>query len=495
MPDGSPPDGSPPDARDPLSVEQIKARALGGAMTLGVRGAAVLGLGVVCNLVLARLLVPRDLGLFALGTTVILFAHILADAGLGATLIRRPRAPTRRELEAVLGVQLLLATALSLVLAAAASAFGREGLVLALMVACLPLATLRLPTSLVLERELAYRAIATAEVIEAVTAYAWAIATVAAGWGVWGLASSVPVRVLVGSLVMIRLGTIGFVRPRVDWRLVRPIVGFGARFQAIKAVTAGRDQSLNAGIAAVAGIATLGLWGLAFRIMQLPLTLVFSLARVSYATLSRLRAKEDPRPLIERGIGVVAVILSPLLVGIAVGGQTLLIPIVGDKWGAVPDALAWSSLAMIVSAPVWVWAFGYLLAAGEANRLLVAALVQAAVWVAVALPLLAPAGVSAVGIGWVAASLVELCLLSVWLGRASKARVLRSFARPAGVAITAGAAGLWLSHLGGEDVVTGLVDLAAAELLLGLMLLGLAGEPLRAALRMIRGGIAGAGGG
>lgn len=59
----------PPDAPDPLTAEEVKTRAAGGALTLGARNVVVFAIGLAGNLVLARLLLPRDLGLVALGTT------------------------------------------------------------------------------------------------------------------------------------------------------------------------------------------------------------------------------------------------------------------------------------------------------------------------------------------------------------------------------------------------------------------------------------------
>jgi O-antigen/teichoic acid export membrane protein len=341
-----------------------------------------------------------------------------------------------------------------------------------------------------MERDLSYRVIARAEVIEAIVGYTWAIATVAIGWGVWGLASAAPVRVIAGSAAMVGFGSVGYVRPRLDWGLVRPLVGFGLRFQAINAVVAGRDQGLNAGIAAVGGLPTLGLWSFAFRIMQVPLMLFLSLVRISYPAMARLLdAKEDAGPVIERVIGVVAVTLSPVLVGIAVGADPLLPPIVGERWAAVPAVLAWSCLAMMISAPVSIPSVGYLLASGEATKVLVVATLQAITWIAVALALLEPVGVEGVGIGWFAMALVELSLLSFWVGRQTGARVLRSLFRPLAVATAAGCAGVATAQLGDSRVLMGVVALLVAELLLigGLRLL--AGDQLRAAVRTARQGV------
>ena len=58
------------------------------------------------------------------------------------------------------------------------------------MACSLPLLALRAPHAIALERALEYRPIAAIEFAESLVFYGWAIATVAAGWGVWGVASA-----------------------------------------------------------------------------------------------------------------------------------------------------------------------------------------------------------------------------------------------------------------------------------------------------------------
>src|SRR6266545_1227185 len=114
MPDGSAPDELESESiaaqvagpHEHLTIEEVKDRAAGGTVTLGARSVVIFGLGLVGNLVLARLLVPRDFGLVALGTTLITVARLLSEAGIGAALIGRAEPPERDELEGVLGVQL-----------------------------------------------------------------------------------------------------------------------------------------------------------------------------------------------------------------------------------------------------------------------------------------------------------------------------------------------------------------------------------------------------
>jgi O-antigen/teichoic acid export membrane protein len=444
----------------------VRDRALGGAAVLGVRGAIVFALGLVANVALARLLVPRDFGLVALGSVLIVVGTYLTDGGLGAALIRREAPPQRIELEAVAGVQTAVAAALAALAAAAAAAFGRDGLVVAAMLASLPIATARLPAAIVLERALQYRPIAVVDLAEAVAYYAWALGSVALGAGVWGLASAVVVRAVVGVATMARVGPLGLVRPRWSWPHARPLVGFGARLQATAIVALARDQGLNVGVASVAGVATLGVWSLAYRILQVPTLIVTVAGRVAYPAMARiLEAGRDPAPLVERAVAAVTVAIAVVVVAM-VGFAPALPALLGPGWDDVPETLALSGLGLLLSQPVVVSTMGYLFATDHAGTVARATAWHTLAWFAVTLPLLPSLGAVAVGAGWVPAGIVIAAIVGRRTAQLTGAAIARSLAVPLAVAAAAGAAGWTVAAAGPETVPWGVAGLAAGELAL-----------------------------
>jgi O-antigen/teichoic acid export membrane protein len=458
---------------DVLDAGEVRRRAVSGAAALGVRNVVLLAAGVVANLVLARLLTPRDFGLVALGQTLVLVGGYLSSGGIGIALVGRREPPSLRELQAVFGIQLAIASALAVVFALAAIPFGRSGAVVALMLATLPLSTLRLPQAIALERELSFRTIATVDVIELLAQYTFALAAVAAGAGVWGLAAAVVVRGVAGAIAMVRLSDLGWVRPRLAWRETRPLLGFGARFQAAAGVGVARDQALNAGIAAIGGISTLGVWALAFRVMQVPLMLYSTLYRVSYPAMAKLLAAgRDPGPAIERGIRLTGVSIAAIVVGIAAGAPALVPALLGDRWDHVPPILGLGGVALLVSCPISAATVGWLYAADDPGTVVRAFAVHAAAWLFVGLALLEPVGPAAIGIGWVAGAIGDATVLGRAAARRTGARVLSSLAVPTGLALVAGGAG-WALSSTSETVAAGLGGLLAGEaiLLAGLLLL------------------------
>jgi O-antigen/teichoic acid export membrane protein len=431
------------DAREPLGSDELRTRAVTGAVVLGGRAVLIYILGIGANLALARLLVPRDFGVVALGTVLLVVGGYFAEAGFGGALIQREQPPTRVELEAVYGLQLAITVTLAAGCAAVAIPFGHDGLVVAAMVASLPLTIVRMPAMIVLERSLQYRVVALADVLEALSYYLWAIGTVALGLGVWGLATAVTIRAIAGSTTVTIAGPLGLVRPRWSWSHVRPMLGFGVKYQLTGLLQVIREQGLNVGVAAVAGVATLGVWNLASRVLQIPILLFVTVNRVVFPSMSRmLGAGEDPRPTIETGLGVLAVLTGAVTVALAAFAPSLPI-IVGGNWSGVPTVLFWSAIAMVISAPITVATGGYLFAAGKAGTVAVATVLSALVWFGIAFPLLATEGAKAVGLGWIASGAVYVAILGRATARLSGASIVRRLAGPTLVGLGATAAA-WL---------------------------------------------------
>jgi O-antigen/teichoic acid export membrane protein len=469
-----------------LTAEELRARATRGAAVLGLRGVLIYAVGIGANLLLASLLAPRDFGLFALGTVILTFGIYVAEGGFGAALIRREQTPTRLELEAVLALQLGLTSAISCVAFLVAVPFGRDGLVIATMVASLPFIVLRTPSVVVLEQRLRYREIATADVIEAFVYYVWACGAVLLGFGVWGMATGVVVRGLAGSLALTALGRVGFMRPRWSWATVRPVVGFGARFQAAEALLIAREQGVNVVVGAVAGLGTLGIWNLAWRVIQIPSLFFLAVGRVAFPTMSRLvSAERDARSVLERGAAALAVLTGVMVAGL-VGSSVALPAIVGDAWTDVPATIFWSGIGFIVAAPTAFATRGYLFVRDQAGTIATGLLVSGAVWFGVAAALLPELGAPAVGVGSIFAGIVNSAVLARRTAHLSGAAVVARSAMPTAVALTA--TGLaWLAGQQPSDpLVGGAVGFAVGEACVVAGLLLVSRAALRETLRLLK---------
>lgn len=413
---------------------------------MGVRGVLVRLLGLLGNIILARLLVPRQFGVVAFGATLMAFMGFLSDAGLGAGFIRRRDAPIRTEFESLVGLQLVLSILFTLAIAAVAWPFGQVGRITAVMVAGLPILTLKTPGWVILERNLLFKRLVTFELMEWIAFYVWAVATVAMGWGVWGYATASIVRAVTGSTVMISFGPVGFVRPSLSLHRIRGLLRFGAQYQAVELANLVRLQGVNIGTGIIAGVSVLGLWTLASRLLQIPFLVFESLWRVSYPAIARLvKAGEEPRPLLERGVGIVAVGTGVLLVPLVAAAPAFMPSVFGPEWSPASVVVPAAAVGLLINGPISVATAGYLYSAGETGTVLRAMLLSSVTWFAITFPLLVPLGVVAVGLGWTAASLIEAVILGRKVHRLIGARLVSPMVTPTLLAAICGGSGAYIA--------------------------------------------------
>jgi O-antigen/teichoic acid export membrane protein len=466
-----------PSASEPkrlLTAAEVKRLAAASVAAVGLRQVAIRLIGLGGTIVLARLLLPRDFGVVAIGTALVMVFTFAGDAGIGAGLIRGPKAPAREDLASVLGLQLLVTVALAAITAVVALNFGLVGRVTTLMVASLPFVAFRAPGVILYERNLRYQPLVLIELLETMAYYVWAVGTVLAGWGVWGLASASLARAILGAVVFSIWSPAGFLLPRFDWNRLRPLLGFGLQYQAVNGVALVRDQGLNIGTAAIAGVAVLGLWSLAYRILQVPFMLFDSLWRVSFPAMARLLATgENPAPIMERGLAMAALVTGGVLAGL-VGSTPALVPVVfGHQWAPVVAVVPWAALGLMVGGPISVATAGFLYAKGDSSSVLLSAVVYTVIWLGVSFALLRILGVEALGIGWFISSIGEALVLATRTRRHMRMNFIAPLLVPAAFAVVGSLAG-WIvaSSLGANIVsmfaggITGGVIYLAAMLVL-----------------------------
>jgi len=453
-------------AEPALSGADVRHRAVKGAAVLVSRGALIKLIGFGGNVVLARLLVPRDFGLVAFGTTIMFMTNFIGDGGMGAALLRRERAPTRTELGAVNGLQLAVALLVVAISALAAVPLGSDALVTTVMVSALPITALRTPSAIMLERQLSYGPMALVDIAEVVSYYCWAIPGVILGAGVWALATGTVVRAVCGTATIMFFTPVGLVLPCIRLDVMRPLWRFGARVQAARLSGLARDQGINIATAALAGVGGLGVWSLAGRLMSIPALLLDTLWNVSYPAMSRLReAGEDLTAVVARSVRLTAIGTGVLLAPLIASAPAMVPSVFGPQWHGVVDVVTLLPLGMLVMGPVSVSTSGFLYSAGEAGAVLRALAASAVVNLTVGVGLLALFGLTGLAAGTSLAYLTE----AAFLARATRRHVqARLFATSGPVMVSAAVIALLINAATRLTPPTLLPAVAAAALSLGL---------------------------
>jgi O-antigen/teichoic acid export membrane protein len=443
----TPPEHSAPtDAADRLAPDEVKSRAAAGVVLLMGRGVALQAVGFLGNLVLARLLVPEDFGIVAVGLTIVNIGQLISGAGIGAALVARSEPPTKDELRALTGLQLLVTLTVAAIAAAGAIAIGDAALVTAVMVLALPLTALRTPAMLLFQRRLEFVQQLKVEIAEVVTALAVSIPLAALGFGAWSLAISTVARCLVGTTSAMALSPVGPIMPSLELRRIRSILGFGWRFQATGVSQLAQETALTAAIGAVAGLGVLGIWSFAARILKIPQLLFESMWKVGFPAFSRLLetdARDGMRDLLERTVGTMAVGVSFVMTPI-VGASPALVPLLfGAHWADVSLILPGAALALSIGGAIGMVSASYFYASGDANTGLLATSLHGAVRVTLTLALLPTIGVAGIGVAWAFGSVAAMVITVPRARRACGARLELRVIAPA-VSLTAGGLAGWL---------------------------------------------------
>ena len=455
-----------------LSVEDVRQRAVTGAAVDLLRGFGVRGIALFGTLVLARLLTPYDFGSIAIGAIFVTLGQFLADGGIGVGLIRRVDPPARADLRALLGFQLAFSAALTVVVIAVIFPFfGELGQVTAVMMLALPLTAMRAPGVVVLERQLRYKPLALSDLVETIGYYALAIALVTAGWGVWGLASASVVRAAIGTTVLLYVVPSARVIPSLAWARIQPLLRFGMQFQAVGIVNWLRDLGTNAAIALLAGVSALGIWSVAFRILQIPLVFLSSLWRVSFPAMSKLVAARGRWSTIERALAVTAVISRTILAPLVAATPAWVPSLLGSQWTDAVAVIPPASLHLMVIGPISVAVMGYLFAVGDASAVLRSTLVGFPLMFAVMIPLLPLIGAAAVGYGWIAWGIGEGTVLVLSARKHAEFRIGPGLVPPTICAVAGASLGWLVASKVGTTVMGGLAGalLAVVVYLLSLL--------------------------
>jgi O-antigen/teichoic acid export membrane protein len=408
-----------------LDASQVKDRASRGVVTMGARGLLTRAMGLAGNVVLARLLVPDDFGALAFGFSILVFANVVTSGGLGASLVRRERAPTRHDLESIFGVQLTLMLAALAVIAVVGWYTGRAGQLAAIMAISLPIDAVRVPGAIMAERSLAFGVIARAEIIE-ITAYnITAICAVALGFGVWGVAAAAIVRAVAGSVSLVRYRHIGLLRPRWSASFVRANARFGLTFQSVSLIALVRDQGFNFLVAGVGGLAMLGYWTIVTRLLQAFGVLFESLWRVSYPAMARLsEVGGDASAVLDRSLRLAALAAGAIVVVLSGTAPALVVTLFGGGWHDSAEILPLAGIGTLIAGPTSACVAGYLSASRQVGIIVRAAGAQTITMFALSVPLFLTLGPVGLGITFLVGCIVNATILSRAVGRTAGVSVV-----------------------------------------------------------------------
>jgi O-antigen/teichoic acid export membrane protein len=299
------------------------------------------------NLVLAGFISPSEYGLVVFTLPFITLISMLTDLGLSSTMVRQSTL-TPQEAGSVLTMVLSAGTICAAALAVASftiqSVANMTGLqpIMAGMSGIVVLSISATPIRALLERRLRFNLIAKIQGAAVAVSAALSVAAGMLGAGVWSL-------VLYNALLQTIL-LIGFAWcARSDfvlswhWGAIGHILSFGGWVLAANLLSFAARNGDNILIGAWLGATDVGLYGLAYQFMLIPLsTISWPASSVLLATLSRYSGDaEQTKSIIKAVCSATAALSFPVMVYLTFGLQFPLHAFMPAQWHSIPAIVLW----------------------------------------------------------------------------------------------------------------------------------------------------------
>ena len=287
---------------------------------------------------LARVLTPTDFGLAALALSMVTFFTLIGDAGLGRSLVRVDASDSEAWSSAFWATTLLmlvLSLFIFLLSWPAASFFSQPGLtpiMMTLALAPLLMGLAEIPAASLLQKE-KFQWLAGAEFAAALGGIIVALMVAFDGGGAWALVwQHLTQRIVKGVVVF----TVSGVRPRLVLNFARLTehMRFMVDTTAWSMTMFVSRQADTLIVGKILGAATLGLYNVAVRVMQLPVSIFGgSLHSAIYPRLVQVR--DNPavlRQLILFTTMAQAVLVFPPIAAIAAASNAFFTLLLSDRW-------------------------------------------------------------------------------------------------------------------------------------------------------------------
>ncbi|MGW9402465.1 lipopolysaccharide biosynthesis protein [Arthrobacter sp. NPDC055585] len=335
---------------EPENAGELSAAAVGDRTASGVRWSmlsvlAKQGFQLLCAVVLARLLGPESYGIISVTSIFVVFVTLLLDQGLSAALIQRPGL-SNRAAGATFTVNLILAVlvgGLTWLSSEALADFFRVQeleLVLKILALAIPLKALSITPRAMLARDLRFRGISTAEIGAAVAGSAAGITAALLGATYFSVLYQVIVTDLVTAAVL--LAATRGPRPNLHFGEVRALLPFSLRVFATNGLAYFSRNIDNILVGRVLGVTSLSLYGMAYRVLVVPVQLIGqTVNRVMFPAFSRLAA--DPELVagkLRSAMAFLALCVVPLMAFTACAAPVLVDLVLGESWSAAAPLMS-----------------------------------------------------------------------------------------------------------------------------------------------------------
>lgn len=336
---------------------------------------------LVTTAVMARILTPAETGLYVVANSVILLADNFRTFGVGIFIVQTT--DVRREtLQSAFTLTLLLSISVMVVIIftsdAIAGFYGAQELGELLRLAALGFLAVPFATPIValLQRELAFGALAVINVAAATVASVVTIVLGSSGVGpssyVWGFLAS---GLVLAILAVVMRPNLWIFRPCLAE--ARQMLSFGAVSSSVTLVNMAYELLPRIALGKILTFDAVGLYSRAVTVCQLPDRAVVSAMQpvVLPVMAERARSGGDLKDSYLRGHSLMSAIQWPMLIMLALLADPVVRLLLGPQWGEATPLVRMIAMANMALAPAFM-TFPVLVTAGRIRDTLLSSLIS-----------------------------------------------------------------------------------------------------------------------
>lgn len=335
------------------------------------------------SVIVARLLSPKEIGIYSVAVTLVGFGHILREFGVGQYLLKLKEI-TRHDLQCSFSVMLVTSwTVAGLMLGCApwaAQFYHHEGIaevfqVLAINFALLPFGSHILS---MLKREMAFGAIARISVVSNIVNMAVTVTCAWRGAGymsmAWGSLAGAAATVL--GLFLAR-PALALLPPTL--RGLGPVVRFGGTASVANLIGRLDEGGADLVLGKTLSVEAVAHFSRANSLLSMAAGKVNEVLLQVFgpAFAKGLREGQAPAPLLARAIESHTGLLIPLVLMLALVSEPLILMLFGSQWHEAAAIAPWVTLWAVLAAPIQ-FAYSALAAGGHASAFFRASVVSSA---------------------------------------------------------------------------------------------------------------------
>lgn len=321
-------------------------------------------LGFITSIVLARLLIPADFGLFAIGLLAINTMGIFRDLGFGAALIYKKDDPKHSAANTAF-ILLPIAASLFFVITYISAPyisiiFANDAVepIIKVLALTFVISSVGIVPSMLLEKELEFKKKVLPETLPQVAYALVAIGLALSGYGVWSLVYG---QILHAVLTAGLIWMISKWRPsfRFDKKVAADMFKYSKHILGASFVVFLTMNIDNAIIGKMLGMEALGFYTIAYMIANLPATQITHLvSRVMFPVYSKLQDDKNAlRSAYLKVLSYVSMLSIPMAFGIFVIAPDFVRVVLGEKWMPAVPALQVLAIAGLIRSIIAIGGF------------------------------------------------------------------------------------------------------------------------------------------